>query len=404
MKWIVAIILLFAATAFANYQTIVTASGTADDADYGYNVGLETCTKRDTDSLKVGTTTGSVGWGWECVFDDVQVPPNATVSAVTLRVQTKVAMVAGATEGLHAYIGVVQADNQTTVNASCYDAPSSWSYDNASWGANENLDITMDPSEFTTLFSRSGWKFGNSLTISMWEAGGSDRIMWLKSIASFAHTLTITYTCATCITRMKVEADSGDGRGLGTDYSRTGEMYHGYLNGNGLAQSYHWMKSLIPAGRTIAACSLVVRANGNQTTTDTGRVMFEYANNVSPPTSVSNWNGRTWGDSVTWIGGGTWTNGTRYPLDVTTPFTQLYTAGYCDSGEYFTISWRGRNVSTSTQVRRIYGFDIDPTYVAWVVVTHTAASAAIPPRRRRLIQLGSLEPQFIEWTKWECAY
>lgn len=198
-----------------------------------------------------------------------------------------------------------------------------------------------------------------------------------------------------------VTVDSGDGRGLGTDFSRTGEMYHGYLNGNGIAQSYHWMQSKVPAGQTITSAAFVVRANGNITGTDTCKVMFEFANNVSPPTSVANWNGRTWGDSVTWIGGGAWVSGTRYSLDVTTQFAALYNATYCDSGEYFTISWRGRNVSTSTAVRRIYGYDISTSYAAWLIVTHTTASTDNPGRRRKMLTVGSLEPQFIEWTKWE---
>lgn len=401
MKWLIAIILILVSTAMADYQTVVTASGTTDDADYVYDTGLESCTKRDYDSLGLGSVTSGISWGFGIVFDDVQIPPNATITSVVLRVQVKRTIVAGSTVGMSGFAGVFQADNQSTVNSACYEQPSSWGISASSWTANNNVDLTLSSSEFTTLFARSGWKFGNSLVVYAYDDGSSDRIMWLKSIASFAHTLTITYTCTTCITRMKVAADSGDGRGLGTDFSRTGEMYHGYLNGSGLAQSYHWMKALIPAGRTIAACSLVVRANGNQTTTDTCKVMFEYANNVSPPTSVANLNGRTFGDSVSWIGGGTWTSGTRYPLDVTALFSALYNATYCDSGEYFTIFWRGRNVSTATQVRRIYGFDVDPTYAAWVVVTHTAASTGTIPRRRRLIQLGSLEPRPVEWTKWE---
>lgn len=201
---------------------------------------------------------------------------------------------------------------------------------------------------------------------------------------------------------LKVEADSGDGRGLGTDFSRTGEMYHGYLNGNGTAQSYHWMRSLIPSGQTIDACTLWVRANGNITGTDTCQVMFEYANDVDPPTSVANWNGRTVGDSVQWLGGGAWVSGTRYPLNLTTQFRALYNAGYCDSNEYLTVFWKGRNVSTSTAVRRIYGFDISTSYVTWLIVTHTTTSTGNPGRRRKDLQtIYSLEPQFVEWTKWE---
>lgn len=201
-----------------------------------------------------------------------------------------------------------------------------------------------------------------------------------------------------------VTVDSGDGRGLGTDFSRTGEMYHGYLNGNGIAQSYNWVMSKIPAGQTITAATAYYRANGNIAGTDTSYVMLENANNPQPPTSVANWNSRAVTDSILWLGGGTWTSGNRYRPDsvaFTTIFTALYNAGYCDSGEYINLFWKGRNVSTSTAVRRTYGYDISTSYPVWIIVTHSTASSATNGRRRRVITVGSLEPQFIEWTKWE---
>lgn len=195
-RFIILFLLLWSAAAVATAEQIVlTASGAADDFDYVFVVALENCTDRDADSLGVGTVTGgSTTYGWQIVFDNVTIPKNSTVSSAVLRVQTKRAVVGGATEGLHAYVDLIQADNNNAPSTGCYNNTGVWTYDNASWAANETIDITLFSTQFTTLFARAGWASGNSLTIDAQEAASSDRIMWLKSIASYAHTLTINYT------------------------------------------------------------------------------------------------------------------------------------------------------------------------------------------------------------------
>lgn len=194
-------------------------------------------------------------------------------------------------------------------------------------------------------------------------------ILILMVAASQAHAWTRTDT-------LKVTSDANDARVIGSTLATTGTMYNGKFDDGSYCSSIHRMQSLIPAGQTITSAIFEVRAYGI-TGTDTSYVMFENANSPSMPSSGSDFNSRTVTDSVQWLGGGTWTEGTRYQKTVTTPFAALYAAGSCDSGEYVNVFWKGRNVSnTVNQYRTILGYDNNPTYVAYLIVEHTTAASA----------------------------
>lgn len=172
---------------------------------------------------------------------------------------------------------------------------------------------------------------------------------------------------------LKVTSDANDARVIGSTLATTGTIYNGKFDDGSYCSSIHRMQSLIPAGQTITSAIFEVRAYGI-TGTDTSYVMFEDANSPTMPSSGADFNSRVVTDSVQWIGGGTWTEGTRYQKTITTPFSTLYAAAKCDSGGYVNVFWKGRNAANANHYRTILGYDNDPTYVAYLIVTHETAA------------------------------
>ncbi|MCC6963737.1 MAG: hypothetical protein IT585_10850 [candidate division Zixibacteria bacterium] len=188
---------------------------------------------------------------------------------------------------------------------------------------------------------------------------------------------------------LRVASANDDVRLIGSDFSNTGTLYHGYLSGDGLASSAHRPMSLIPAGQTITSAYWVPSAN-SQAGTCTTRVFLQKSNNPSQITSSVDFNARIVADSlttdsITIIGGITWVEGTRYPFEITALMQQVYNAGFCDSGEFVNLFWLGRNLATSTAYLSLYAYDQSATEAGFIVVTHETAAAEPNNRRRRAI-------------------
>lgn len=201
---------------------------------------------------------------------------------------------------------------------------------------------------------------------------------------------------------LRVVATGDDGRMNGASFgtTETSNFWGRFSDGN-LNSAFFRMQSLIPAGRTITSVTPIPQAY-TITGTDTSYIFFSKTNNVAAPTSASEYNAITkTNDSVRWIGGGTWTTGTRYRgPDVTTAFIEQYSLGYCDSGEYVICFFVGRNLANVDAYRRTLDYGFSSGYAFWLEVVHDSPAATSTGKRRRDL-LGSREPQFIEWTKWE---
>lgn len=218
-------------------------------------------------------------------------------------------------------------------------------------------------------------------------------VLLLWSAAAFGWTRTDT---------LRVVATGDDGRMNGASFgtTETSNFWGRFSDGN-LNSAFFRMQSTIPAGRVIDSVRPIPQAY-SITGTDTSYIFFSKTNNVAAPTSASEYNAITkTNDSVRWIGGGTWTTGTRYrgPL-CTTGFNEQYSLGYCDSGEYVICFFVGRNLANVDAYRRTLDYGFSSGYAFWLEVTHSSPAASSTGKRRRDL-LGSLEPQFIEWTKWE---
>lgn len=184
---------------------------------------------------------------------------------------------------------------------------------------------------------------------------------------------------------LRVAAANDDVRLIAGTFSATGTLYHGRTAGDGIASAADRMMSKIPAGQTITSAYFVPAAAG-QAGTCTTRVFLENSNNPAQITSAGDFNGRTLTtDSVTIIGGGTWTEGVRYSFEITTLLQAVYNAGYCDSGEYVIVFWLGRNIASADHYRSTYAYDQDSGVAGWIIVTHETAAAGDNRRRRAIL-------------------
>lgn len=199
---------------------------------------------------------------------------------------------------------------------------------------------------------------------------------------------------------LRVLANNDDVRMIAGSFSATGTLYHGRTAGDGICSTADRMMSKIPAGQTISSAYFVPAAL-SQAGTCTTRVFLENSNNPAQITSAGDFNGRTLTtDSITIIGGSTWTEGTRYPYDITTMMQAVYNAGYCDSGEYVIAFWLGRNLASADHYRTTYAYDQDPGVAGWIIVTHETAAAG-SNRRRQAILLGEVDQRFPVLSQWE---
>lgn len=208
---------------------------------------------------------------------------------------------------------------------------------------------------------------------------------------------------ATQTDTLRVAADNDDVRLIGSDFEQTGTLYHGRFSDGSICSAAHRMMSKIPAGRSVTSAYFVPAAN-SQTGTCTTRVFLENSNNPAQITSAGDFNGRTLTtDSITIIGGTTWTEGTRYSYNITTMMQAVYNAGYCDSGEYVIVFWLGRNKATADHFRTTYAYDQASTEAGWIIVTHETAAAGTTTngRRRRAILMGEADQRFPVLSQWE---
>lgn len=204
---------------------------------------------------------------------------------------------------------------------------------------------------------------------------------------------------------LRVSAANDDVRLIGSDFSATGTLYHGYLSGDGLASSAHRMPSLIPTGQTITSAYWLPSAN-SQAGTCTTRVFLQKSNNPGQIANASDFNARTEADSlttdsITIIGAITWVEGTRYSFEITALMQALYNAGFCDSGEFLILFWLGRNLATSTAYLSLYAYDQSPTEAGWIIVTHETAAESGNRRRRAIIMQGAIARRFPILCQWE---
>ena len=205
---------------------------------------------------------------------------------------------------------------------------------------------------------------------------------------------------------LRVLASGDDVRIVGSDFSATGTLYRGYLAGGGRCSIAERMQSKVPAGQTITS-AYYVPAAAYRAGTDTTKIYMEYANNAAAITSTTDFNGRTLtSDSLDYTIPGTWTDGTRYSFTITTLFSAVYEAGYADSGEYCNIFCLGRNQANANHYRSSYPYDGDAGSASWIIVVHeTATAPSSTPKglRRKIIQMGSIEPVLTEWGQWEAV-
>lgn len=199
---------------------------------------------------------------------------------------------------------------------------------------------------------------------------------------------------------LRVAAANDDVRVIGSDFSQTGTLYNGRLSADGLCSTGHRMMSKIPAGQSVTSAYWVPAA-ASQAGTCTTRVFLENANNATAITSTADYNGRSVvADSITIIGGTTWTEGTRYSFEITSILSTLYSAGSCDSGEYINLLWKGRNAASADHYRSTYAYDQDSGVAGWIIVTHETAAAG-SNRRRQVILLGQIDQRFPVLSQWE---
>lgn len=206
---------------------------------------------------------------------------------------------------------------------------------------------------------------------------------------------------------IRVTQTSDDGRLVGSTFGTTETSnYWGRFSDGSSLSAFFRMINTVPAGRTIDSVIPIVQAY-SISGTDSSFIKFANQDNPSAPTSTATWNAITMtSDSVQYYGGGAWTQGTRYRgPDCKVPYRVVYNAGYCDSGEAVILFILGRNLANVDHNRRTLDYGFSSGYAFWLEITHSsAASNNSTGNRRRWPQIGSLEPQIIEWTKWECAY
>lgn len=202
---------------------------------------------------------------------------------------------------------------------------------------------------------------------------------------------------------LKVTVDSNDGGLRGTSFAtnETSNFWGRFSDGTVL-RSFFRMTSLIPAGRTIVSVTPIPQAY-SISGIDTTYIKFSKTNNAGTLTSSSDWNSMAkTSDSVRWISNGTWVTGTRYRgPDCTAIWNEGYSQGYCDSGETVIFFMLGANLANVDNYRRTLDYGFSSGYAFWLEIVHVDGPSVTPGRRNRLNKFGSLEPQFIEWTKWE---
>lgn len=366
---------------------------TIDDRRYEWD-GEGVCASDDYDSLAIGNADGgTVMYGFGIVFDDVQVHKNATVSAAVLRVQVKRAIVAGSITGMSGLIYVNQADNAQSP-ASCFATSGAWTVSDDDWAANDNFDINLSTTEFNSLFARSGWSNGNSLAIYAYGDLTGDRIMWLKSIASFTPTLTLTFTnpAATIDSVQKTIADGDrDGESLeGGTLSHGGStMYSGSNDPEDVGIVLIPQSVAIPVGTD--ADSIVVWMYANATNTSTAvktKLFCEDAATSADLTDGTNF----WARPVTTA----WYDYTFPSITINTwyrikwgpaPLNEVLDRGDWASGGN-NLLWLNNDGTTGANKKGFEQLDEGGGHVA--IITYfwhnVTASASTPARRRSVLQ------------------
>jgi hypothetical protein len=206
---------------------------------------------------------------------------------------------------------------------------------------------------------------------------------------------------------LRVVATDDDGGVRGSSFSSTETSnFWGRFSDATVLTAWFRMMSKIPAGRQIDSVVPIPQAY-SIAGTDTSYWRFSKTNNVAAPTSLAEYNAiPLTNDSVVSYGGGAWSSGTRYRLTgekLTTGFKETYEQGDCDSGEYVILRIKGANLGNVDRNRRTLDYGFSSGYAFWLEVTHSDKPSSVQPRRRKLQQIGSLEPNYIEYCKVECA-
>lgn len=392
----------------------MTASGTADDRFYTYRPAAENCVAAatTTDSLVVGghTSADSLYWA-EITFDNVLVPNNATLTSVVLGVQVKRAFTIDLETGMYNQIRFIQSDNANAPNGSCgwpgSGSYATWDFASGSYAANETLALDCGTAALNEIIDRAGWASGNSVTIAIGDGGGgsSDVKIILKALGSYSHTLTVNYTVPTSgVQQYRICAATDDVLQVTGDdvYQTTLRIGNdgGVIYNTGL----RFQNVQIPQGSVIDTSFIKWTSSDIYTgATCNATIDGDDTDDAATFSTNANYTGRTRTTaSVAWSAIESWSSsGTEYlsPNFTSVPKEIVDRVGW-SAGNDMAFFFNNNSSSTNANRRAVNYENGVTTCPVWRVVYSAAASGTTPTRRRRILQMGSMEPQMIEWTQW----
>ena len=404
MRWIVALVLMLSVQAMA-VTSVFTASGTADDA-MTFSDGADAFAIADRDSMIIGYDSGSPTYpfrGAAIMFRGVTIPNNATITAVTLKMKTKTAFTIGVNSGISATVWIYDGDNHTSLGTGvCYTGTGYYAWQvTGDVAANTEMNIDCGTSSLSTVIARSGWASGNNIGVYICDDGSSDMRIVMQSIATYAHTLTVTYTVPTSgMQRYRVFSSANDCTDDGSGTYLTESFTYlesGYDNG------FRFQAVQIPTGSTIdtSVVEFLPYDLANNGTVVNQRIKCEAVDDAATFTNHTDFAARTRTTAYTdWSSISSWTFGTRYdsPNFKTSLQEVINRAGWAAGND--AVVFIKDNVTTGGS-RAAYCSDGSAALSPVMRVRYSVASSGTSPKsRRRILQMGDVETRFPIYGQW----